>query len=396
MQYERTQLAILESRIKEGRSFIQVVMGPRQVGKTTMISQLIKKIKIPYLFESADAIPAAQSNWISQIWNTVRTLKMAKEAPEYLLIIDEIQKIDNWSEVVKKEWDNDTLNDANIKVILLGSSKLLLQKGLSESLAGRFEMIYMPHWSFPEMQSAFDWNVHHFIYFGGYPGSAKLISDESRWKDYIKNSLVETTISKDILLLTRVDKPSLLKQLFEIGSYYSGQILSYNKILGQLQDAGNTTTLSGYLKLLADAGLLGGLEKYAGNIVRQRGSIPKFQVYNNALLSTELEFGFEESISRPAIWGRLTESSIGTHLINNSVAGDYKIFYWRERDNEVDFVLKKNHKLVAIEVKSGSKVANKGMDVFKEQFHPGQMLLVGTSGIPTEEFLKLSPVTLFK
>lgn len=396
MQYERAQLTVLKSRIKEGRSFLQVIMGPRQVGKTTMVTQLIKKIKIPYLFESADAVPAAQSNWISQIWDTVRTLKIAKEAPEYLLIIDEIQKIDNWSEVVKKQWDSDTLNGINIKVILLGSSKLLLQKGLSESLAGRFEMIYMPHWSFPEMQSAFDWTVHQFIYFGGYPSSTRLISDESRWKDYIKNSLVETTISKDILLLTRVDKPALLKQLFEIGSYYSGQILSYNKILGQLQDAGNTTTLSGYLKLLSDAGLLGGLEKYAGDIVRQRGSIPKFQVYNNALLSAELEFGFEESISRPAIWGRLTESSIGTHLINNSVAGDYKIFYWRERDNEVDFVLKKNHKLVAIEVKSGRKIANKGMGIFKEQFHPQQMILVGTSGIPTEEFLKLSPDALFK
>lgn len=396
MQYERAQLTVLKSRIKEGRSFLQVIMGLRQVGKTTMVAQLIKKIKIPYLFESADAVPAAQSNWISQIWDTVRTLKIAKEAPEYLLIIDEIQKIDKWSEVVKKQWDSDTLNGINIKVILLGSSKLLLQKGLSESLAGRFEMIYMPHWSFPEMQSAFDWTVHQFIYFGGYPGSARLISDESRWKDYIKNSLVETTISKDILLLTRVDKPALLKQLFEIGSYYSGQILSYNKILGQLQDAGNTTTLSGYLKLLADAGLLGGIEKYAGDIVRQRGSIPKFQVYNNALLSAELEFGFEESISRPAIWGRLTESSIGTHLINNSVAGDYKIFYWRERDNEVDFVLKKNHKLVAIEVKSGRKIANKGMGIFKEQFHPQQMILVGTSGIPTEEFLKLSPDALFK
>ena len=192
----------------------------------------------------------------------------AANVPEYLLVVDEIQKIENWSEIVKQQWDKDTRENINIKVILLGSSRLLIQKGLTESLAGRFETFYLGHWSFAEMQAAFQWSIEQYVYFGGYPGSASLINDEERWKNYIKDALIETSISKDILMLTRVDKPALLKRLFELGCLFSGQILSFTKIIGQLQDAGNTTTLANYLKLLSDCGLLGGLEKYAGNVIR--------------------------------------------------------------------------------------------------------------------------------
>jgi predicted AAA+ superfamily ATPase len=214
------------------------------------------------------------------VWDSARLLLKASGATEFLLVIDEIQKIDNWSEVVKQQWDKDTRENTNIKVILLGSSRLLIQKGLSESLAGRFETLYLGHWPYPEMQEAFGWSIEQYVYFGGYPGSAMLINDEERWKNYIKDSLIETSISKDILMLTRIDKPALLKRLFELGCLYSGQILSYTKIIGQLQDAGNATTLANYLKLLSDCGLLGGLDKYAGDIIRKRGSSPKFQVYN--------------------------------------------------------------------------------------------------------------------
>lgn len=279
--YERFYLKQVKSRIEEPRKFIQVILGPRQVGKTTMVNQLLPQLSISYVSESADAISATNSAWLMQAWETARLKMKASGASEYLLVIDEIQKIDNWSEIVKQQWDKDTRENVNIKVILLGSSRLLIQKGLTESLAGRFETFYLGHWSFAEMETAFGWSIEQYIYFGGYPGSALLINDEERWKSYIKDSLIETSISKDILMLTRVDKPALLKRLFEIGCLYSGQILSYTKITGQLQDAGNTTTLANYLKLLSDCGLLGGLEKYAGSVVRQRSSSPKFQVYNN-------------------------------------------------------------------------------------------------------------------
>jgi predicted AAA+ superfamily ATPase len=391
----RSQIETLESRVKEERRFIQVIMGPRQVGKTTLINQLLKKNTFAYIFESSDGVSNSDSAWLQQVWETARVTLKTTNSTEFLLVIDEIQKIANWSEVVKQQWDRDTRENTNIKLILLGSSRLLIQRGLTESLAGRFETIHLGHWSFPEMEEAFGWNIEQYIYFGGYPGSATLIDDEDRWKNYIKDSLIETSISKDILMLTRVDKPALLKRLFEVGSLYSGQILSYTKLVGELQDAGNTTTLSHYLKMLSDCGLMGGIEKFAGNVIRQRSSSPKFQVYNNALLSAQGNSNFEEIFNDPKEWGRMVESGIGSNLINHSLTERYNIYYWRENSNEVDFVLEKNGKVVAIEVKSGKKSKNKGIDIFAKKYNPAKVLLVGTGGIPLETFLRINPGTLF-
>ncbi len=393
--FQRPHIELVKSRIEEPRKFIQVILGPRQVGKTTMISQLLSELSVFNLFESADAISATNSAWLVQVWESARLRLKASGATEYLLVIDEIQKIDNWSEIVKQQWDKDTRENINIKVILLGSSRLLIQKGLTESLAGRFETLYLGHWSYPEMQEAFGWSIEQYVYFGGYPGSASLINDEERWKNYIKDSLIETSISKDILMLTRVDKPALLKRLFELGSLYSGQILSYTKIIGQLQDAGNTVTLANYLKILSDCGLLGGLDKYAGDIIRKRGSSPKFQVYNNALITSQSNDTYEKAIINPELWGRLVESSVGAHLINYSISERYNLYYWREGNNEVDFILEKGDKIIGLEVKSGMKADNAGMSVFAEKFHPEKILLVGTGGIPYDEFLKINPKELF-
>ena len=393
---ERQHLQVVKSRIAEKRKFIQVVVGPRQVGKTTMINQLLSKVEIPYLFEAADGVAGGNTTWLSQIWESARIKMKLADSTTFLLVIDEVQKIENWSEIVKQQWDKDTNNDLDIKLILLGSSRLLIQKGLTESLAGRFETIYMGHWSFAEMESAFDWSVDQYIYFGGYPGSATLIFDEPRWKNYINDSLIETSISKDILMLTRVDKPALLKRLFELGSAYSGQILSFTKILGELQDRGNTTTLSYYLKLLSDSGLLGSIEKYAGSLIREKGSIPKFQVFNNALLNSQTGDSFDVVKSNPKIWGRLVESAIGSHLINQSITERYSVFYWRERNEEVDFVIQQNSNVIALEVKSGRRGENKGLATFSGLYHPFKSLIVGTSGISIAEFLRINPNDLFK
>ncbi len=393
--FYRSYLETVKKRIQEPRKFIQVILGPRQVGKTTMITQLLSQLSVPNLYESADAIPVTNSVWLTQLWEAARLQIKVSGATEYLIVIDEIQKIDNWSEIVKQQWDKDTRERTNIKVILLGSSRLLIQQGLTESLAGRFETMYLGHWTYTEMQEAFGWSIEQYVYFGGYPGSATLIDDEERWKNYIKDSLIDTSISKDILMLTRVNKPALLKRLFELGSLYSGQVLSYTKIIGQLQDAGNTTTLANYLKLLSDCGLLGGLDKYAGDIIRKRGSSPKFQVYNNALITSQANDAYEKAIINPELWGRLVESSVGTHLINNSIPERYNLYYWREGNHEVDFILEKGDKVIGLEVKSGMKAENTGMGVFAEKFHPEKVLLVGTGGIPYEEFLKINPRELF-
>jgi len=392
---ERFHLQTLIKRLKEPRKFIQVVMGPRQVGKTTMVSQLVEQLTFGYSFLTADGIGSGNRTWLEQQWETARVKMDLEKIDEFLLVIDEIQKIENWSEIVKKLWDTDTRNKRNLKVILLGSSRLLIQSGLSESLAGRFETLYMGHWTYTEMNEAFGWNEEQYAWYGGYPGSADLIEDEVRWKAYVVHSLIETSISKDILMLTRVDKPALMKRLFEMGCIYSGQILSYTKLLGQLQDSGNTTTLSHYLNLLDTAGLLAGIEKFTKDIIRKRSSSPKFQVHNSALISAQRSETFNDIRSNPSEWGRIVESAIGAHLINYSIAEGFSLHYWRERNEEVDFVIEKKGKVIAIEVKTGLAKTSSGMNAFKKQFNPHKMLLVGENGLPWKDFLKLNPVDLF-
>jgi predicted AAA+ superfamily ATPase len=393
--FERSHLQPIIKRTAEPRRFIQVLLGPRQVGKTTLISQLLERSKIPSHFASADAVAASNSIWLEQQWETARLKMDLDGAEEFLLVIDEIQKIANWSETVKLLWDADTHSKRTLKVILLGSSRLLLQQGLTESLAGRFESTYMGHWSFSEMQQAFGWSSNQYVWFGGYPGSAGLIDDEERWKAYVQQSLIETSISKDILMLTRIDKPALMKRLFELGCSYSGQILSYNKMIGQLQDAGNTTTLSHYLDLLNTAGLLAGIEKYSGNLIYKRSSSPKFQVHNTALISAQSGDLFKDIQVKPDEWGRVVESSIGAHLVNYSITESFSVHYWRERNEEVDFVLEKKGKVIGLEVKSGSAQSSSGIEAFKKAFNPDKVLLVGSSGLPWQDFLKINPVGLF-
>jgi len=386
----------LIKRMNEERNFIQVLYGPRQVGKTTLVLQLKDRIDYESMYITADDVPAVNRTWIKMAWDEARRRLADSLEKSFLLIIDEIQKIDNWSETVKKEWDEDTLNNVNLKIILMGSSTLLIQKGLSESLAGRFETIYIPHWTYPEMRDAFGWNLEQYIWFGGYPGSAKLIRDEYRWKNYVKNAFVETSIFKDILMLTKVDKPALLRRLFEIGSVYSAQIVAMNKVQGDLQEKGNLTTLSNYLQLLEQAGLLAGIEKYAGKNIRQRASKPKFQVFNNALMSTQLSQTFAKAKADRSLWGRLTESAIGMHLLNAAAEKKFKVYYWNENNQEVDFVIERSHEIIAIEVKSGKDSYNNGLTIFNDMFHPKRLFTVGTDGIPLEDFLSSDPALLFE
>lgn len=394
--FQRNHIHLLERRVAEPGKFMQVVMGPRQVGKTTLLTQLIKKIKIPSYFISADDATAHSGNmWLKQQWEAARLKQKQSGTKSFLLAIDEIQKINNWSETVKQLWDEDKRKKTPIKVILLGSSRLLLQQGLTESLAGRFETIYVGHWSFAEMRKAFGWDLNKYVWFGGYPGSIELVKNEDRWKKYISDSLIETSISKDILMLTRVDKPALMRRLFETGCIYSGQILSYNKILGQLHDAGNTTTLSHYLELLDTAGLLAGIEKYSPNMIRQRASSPKFQVHNTALISARRTETFKEIFAKPEEWGRIVESALGAHLLNFSIAENFKLYYWRQDNHEVDFVIEHKGKIIGIEVKSGTTAKTTGMDVFSKKFKPDKVILTGKSGIPLQEFLTINPIEFF-
>jgi hypothetical protein len=387
VMFERAQINELKQRISESRNKIQVISGPRQVGKSTMVKQALQDITIPHMFVSADNIDHADTAWIGEMWATARARMKAAKDEEYLLVIDEVHKLDNWSEAVKREWDDDTFNDLNMKVVILGSSRLLLKDGLTESLAGRYELIRMPHWSYSEMREAFGVDIDQYIYFGGYPGGAMYINDERRWRRYIKDSIVAPAIERDVLQTKTIYKPALMKQLFELGCAYSSEELSLNKMVGQSQDAGNVTTLAGYLTTLDESRLLCGLMKYASDNARKYNSVPKLMVYNTALFSVQSGVNFNKAFTTPKLWGRWVESAVGAYLLNQADEYDHKLYYWREREDEVDFIIDYNRQCIAIEVKSGRRTGNEGLGVFRDKFHPVQSFVVGSGGVPLDEFL---------
>lgn len=386
--FERPDGAVLAKRLAEPRRFVQVVAGPRQVGKTTLVRQVLARTGRPATLVSADEPTLRDRDWLVRHWREARELAAGAGRGGAVLALDEVQKIPGWSETVKRLWDEDTAAGVRLKVLVLGSAPLLLQRGLGESLAGRFETLHLPHWSFGEMKAAFGWTLDAYIVHGGYPGAAPLIGDAARWRRYVLDALIETTISRDVLLLTRVDKPALLRRLFELACRHSGQILSFTKMLGQLQDAGNTVTLAHYLELLASAGMVTGLQKFAGDAARSRGSSPKLQVLNTALMSASSGLAPNELRADRELWGHLVESAIGAHLANAAAARDCELFYWRERNREVDFVVRAGRRLVGIEVKSGrSRGTPAGLSSFSDSFRGSRTLLVGEDGTPIEAFL---------
>ena len=385
--YKRAQLGELVKRMGELRGMIQVIAGPRQVGKSTMVKQMLQEVPLASMLVSADGVAKENTAWIGEVWETARTRMRVGRYAEYLLVIDEVHKIDNWSEEVKKQWDADTFNDVNLKVVILGSSRLLLKDGLTESLAGRYELIRMPHWSYREMRDAFGMDVEHYIFFGGYPGGARLVGNEVRWRRYVKDGIIAPAIERDILMTKTVYKPGLMKQLFELGCTYSGEEISLTKLLGQLQDAGNVTTLAGYLATFDESQLLCGLQKYAHDNARKYNSVPKLFVYNTSLLSALSGWKFQQVYTAPKEWGRWVESAVGMHILNQAEEWDYKVYYWREGNKEVDFVIESNRQCVAIEVKSGRRTTNAGLPEFIKRFGPRHSFVVGSGGVPVEEFL---------
>lgn len=390
-EYRRGAFAVLLGRLGETRRHIQAVGGPRQVGKTTLVRQVVAAARLPSHMVSADDPALRDPSWLAQQWEVGRIRAKENGRKGAVLVLDEIQKVTGWSETVKRLWDEDSAQRVPLRVILLGSAPLLMQRGLADSLAGRFELLRLGHWSYAEMRAAFGWDLDRFVYFGGYPGAAALVGDEARWRSYVLDSLVETTLSRDVLLLSRVDKPALLRQLFRLACEYSAQVVAYTKLVGQLQDAGNTVTLAHYLELLAGAGVATGLEKYSGSRIRQRGSSPKLLALNTGLVSAMLRVPFKEARRTPEVWGRLVETAVGSHLLGGSTSPQ-DVLYWRDRGREVDFVVRSGHSLAAIEVSSGRrKDGLPGVAAFRKEHPSARPLLVGCQGLPLEEFLAADP-----
>ena len=383
--FQRSLVSTIASRMQEPRRFIQIVVGPRQTGKTTAIRQVMEQVAVKTHYFSFDDQSSANADNLREHWHAAR--QNLKETGEALLILDEVQRIKMWSSTVKSLWDEDTRLNANLKVVLSGSSPLLLRKGLTESLAGRFEIIYSPHWSLWECKQAFDYSLDDYLYFGGYPGAAQLRDDDIRWRAYLRQSIIEPTLTKDVLLMDEVRKPAVLEELFYIGTAYSAQELSYRKLLGQLQDAGNTNTIANYLGLLKNAGILTGLFKYDDKIITTRSSSPRMLSFDPALLTLASGRSRYELLSDSATRGHVIESAIGSYLLARGQEDGFELFWWREGKYEVDFVIKKGLKRTAIEVKSGRAKSLHGMRSFLQEYPGTYALVVGGSDVSIEDFL---------
>lgn len=383
IQYQRPQVAGIVQAFLSKKPLVQVIIGPRQVGKSTAAEQVKNLLGWPSIVESADSALPHGPEWIENHW--LRARKLAKSGP-VLLVLDEIQKVNGWSSVVKRLWDEEVRLGGGVRPLVLGSSALLVQKGLTESLAGRFFLHRFTHWSFGECQKAFTWNLDEWLYFGGYPGAASFAGDESIWKRYITDSLIETVIARDVLQLQTVTKPALLRQLFALSATYPAQIFSYNKMLGQLTDAGNTTTLAHYLDLLETAFLASGLEIFSKGRPRKRGSSPKLIVWNNALINAVSHKSFAETQADSIGYGRIVENAVGAKLLNELSGTEWSLSYWREGDQEVDFVLSRGAVTWGIEVKSGRSGKVSGLEAFRSKYPKSKLVLIGSSGIPLGEF----------
>lgn len=384
MSYERPLLSTLRTLLSRPTPVIHALIGPRQVGKTTIARQIQETIGFPSIYATADSPVPLDSAWIETHWRRAVAEGTSSGKP-VLLILDELQKVRGWSETIKMYWDS-RYTGPDIRVLILGSSALLMQEGLSESLAGRFFLHRCSHWSFAECHGAFGWNLEQWIYFGGYPGAASFVEDETSWKRYITDSLIETVLARDVLQMSKVAKPALLRHLFALAATLPAQSVSYTKMLGQLHDAGNTTTLAHYLKLLESAFLASGLELFSRGVQRKRGSSPKLILWNNALVNALSTRSFADSMADTVWWGRLVENAVGAHLCNSLTSVEYSVTYWREGDNEVDFVITRGRDIWAIEVKSGRSGKAAGLTRFRDRYPEAQTLLVGAQGIPLDEF----------
>lgn len=396
--YQRRHLNILKSRMAEPRRRMQIVMGPRQVGKSTLVGQFTEGISVPFDFFAADGVNRFDSSWIPNKWQQVRMRMDIHSEQEHILIIDEVQKIKGWSEQVKKEWDEDSRNHRNMKVILLGSFRLLLQRGLEESLEGRFETIKMGYWDWQEMHEAFGFSMDEYVYFGGFPGLAPDIQDEDRWRNLMEDSIISPILTRDILEIEEIRNPALLRQVFELACIESAKELSLTKMQGTM-NSGTVPTIKNYLDILNKSMIVQPLQNYSPSRVKEKQSVPKMQVFNNAFRNRFGTFSFDEARVDPAEWGRLVESAVGAHLANRAMTDDYELFYWRnERRQECDYVLRKGQALVAIEVKSGSVDKTVGFEKFKEQFADKvtAAFIVGPHALPLDDFFIMDLKSLFK
>ena len=389
--FERKLVSQLVDRINEPRKFIQIVTGPRQTGKTTAVLQALKKINLPRYYVNADDPALVSENWLRHEWKLARILAKTGGA---ILIIDEIQNVSRWSSLVKLLWDDDTLLQIPLKVIIIGPSALLLQRGLTESLMGRFEVLHCLHWNYSECKEAFGYTIDDFLFFGGYPGAAKLINEDDRWTEYMGSSIVDPAISHDILMMEKVRKPALLRSLFLYGCMHSAQQMSYVKIPEQLLVTDNTVTIKYYLNLLEKAGMLAGLQNYSVNQIRIIQNSLRFIVYDTSLMTYAFDVNKQRFLDNAGDYSRLVQSAVGANLLVRGKAEGFEVYWCHECDTVADFIIKSGRHLTSVEVNTG-RVKSSNDSVVLKKLNPDAPPFSIGSDITTLEDFFLGKTPLF-
>ncbi|MBI5624623.1 MAG: ATP-binding protein [Elusimicrobia bacterium] len=378
-------------RLAEPPGLPQIVVGPRQVGKTTAIGQVIAALRrkgFAAVSVNADALASPPKEWVVRHWREADAL--AKTGKPVILALDELQKIPGWSDIVKREFDASQRLQPKRRprVVISGSSALLVSKGMTESMAGRFEVIRFPHWSLDEESRAFGTDMEAYISLGGYPKRREFLPDVGRFLGYVRDSIIESVLNRDLLLLHPVDKPVLLRRLFEFACHHPAEMVSLQKMLGQLTDKGNVTTIAHYLDLLAAAFLIKPLQKYSPKILRIRASSPKLVVMAQALVAAVQEKKPAELLKDPALRGRWVENAVGSHLIRSGL----DVFYWRDRDQEIDFIARRGTTSMAVEVSTSAKKHEpESLARLARRIGVPKSLVVGPKGVSLAEFLKTDP-----
>lgn len=396
MSYERPLVQTLTNRLQEPRRFVQVIVGPRQTGKTTALRTVLKKlssptanVRIESMLVRAESQTTTGRQWLIAQWNEARLRAKAAGDRPFILAIDEIQLIEQWSSVVKALWDADTDAELDLRVVLTGSSALLLQRGLREAMTGRFELHHCQQWDYVECETAFAMNLEEYLYFGGYPGAAELRCEPDRWLAYMQEAIILPSVLRDVVSQQPVTKPALMSSLFTLGCSYSAQEVSLRKLMGQLDDAGNATTIATYLQMLSDAGLLTGIQKYDLAGVRRKASSPRLAVHDTGLMVANQGPTRNLLLQDPVLKGHLVESAIGAYLLRRSRSEHFDVWWWRDKNGlEVDFVLTNGQAITGIEVKSGKVRSLAGLDAFCAATTGVHRIVIGGAQVTVEDFLR--------
>lgn len=330
-------------------SLIQLLVGPRQVGKTTLLLELADTLGPQAIYVACDTPEASLPGWRDRLWQRVREQAARSKAT---LLLDEIQAVSGWSAWLKSCMDQVKRQRVPLHIVATGSSSLRLGAGARESMAGRFERHVLPQWSARNLHELLDVPANEaparLVALGGYPGAVRFWNDPDRWRSYIRDAIIEPAIGRDILQLEQVRKPALLRQVFALATAHPAEILSLDKIAGALAERGALETIAHYLDLLKAAFLVAPTHKYSDAEIRRRRSPPKLVVLDNALLAATSSA--PDPRTDTARWGRWVENACLAHAIHQGE----EVFYWREEPWEVDGVFVGPRGRWLVEVKTGA------------------------------------------